>query len=131
MLISLYTLPNCAASNQTRMALKHAGIAFTERSAADQSPLEAPVVALIVDRHIVAWRGHRADMIDLLADLISDGPVPPYGLRDLEEAEHAVLTRHQALSQVEAHQGHAEDFLDECGDQPLYRGQTVLDWLGY
>ena len=71
MLISLYTLPNCAASDETRAALTARGIAFTERSAADQSPLAAPVVATIVNHGIVAWRGHRPDLIDLLEDLVA------------------------------------------------------------
>ncbi|OZI46956.1 hypothetical protein [Bordetella genomosp. 5] len=131
MQISLYTLPNCEASKLTREAFLRAGIQFSERSAADQSPLEAPVVSTIVDRRIVAWRGHRADMIELLHALVSEGPVPAHGLSDLEEARHAVLTRHQALVQVEEHGAWPQSFLDECGDHALYRGSVVLDWLGY
>lgn len=131
MLISLYTLPNCEASELTRAAFLRAGIPFTERSAVDQSPLEAPVVSTIVDRHIVAWRGHRADMIDLLADLISDGPVLAHGLREREAAEEAVLTRFQVMQEIRDHQLSAEDFFADHGNHPLYRGRDLLNWLGY
>lgn len=131
MLISLYTLPNCDDSKQTRVALTSAGIAFTERSAADQSPLEAPVITMIVNNEIVAWRGHRPDLLELLADLIDVGPVTAHGLQDRDHARDAVLTRMQVNGQIEGHQVSVSDFFDECGNHPLYRGAVVLDWLGY
>lgn len=129
--IRLYTLLHCAACDDTRAALTARDIAFTERSAVDKAPGIVPVVTALVEGGIVAWSGHRPDMIDLLADLLNDGPVPPHGLRDLEAAENTVLTRQQVLDQVEQHQLNPQDFLDECGDAPLYRGAALLDWLGY
>lgn len=131
MLISLYTLPNCAESEQTRAALASHGIPFTERNAVDQSPLIAPVIATVVAGDIVAWRGHHPEFIELLADLVSQGPVPGHGLPYRELAEEAVVTRQQALVEVWGHQLDPQEFLKECGDQPLYRGKVLLDWLGY
>lgn len=130
-LISLYTLSNCAESEQTRQALVKHGISFSERSAADHSPPASPVVATIVKGQIVAWTGHRPDMIELLADLLDLGPVPEGGLAYLEQAEEAVLTRFQVLVEIENHQLNHQDFFGECGDHPLYRGSTLLNWLGY
>ncbi|MEE9937498.1 MAG: hypothetical protein PIQ35_27445 [Achromobacter xylosoxidans] len=131
MLVSLYTLPRCAASDEARRALTSRGIAFTERSAADQSPSVSPVIATVVDGHLVAWHGHYPDLLDLLADLISEGPVQAHGLLTRNEACEAVLTRQQVLAQVEKHYLYPQQFLDECGDHPLYRGAVLMDWLGY
>ncbi|WYX27702.1 hypothetical protein WJ976_19300 [Achromobacter denitrificans] len=131
MLISLYTLPQCTESAQTRQALVNLGIAFTERSAADHSPQVSPVLATIINNGIVAWTGHQPAMIDLLADLIDAGPVEAGGLAYLEQAEDAVLTRFQVLVEIENQQLNHQDFFDDCGDHPLYRGSALLNWLGY
>lgn len=131
MLVSLYTLPNCTASDEARNALTGRGIAFTERSAADQSPPVSPVIASVVDGHVVSWHGHFPELLELLADLIDEGPVLAHGLLSRDEACNAVLTRQQALEQVEKHYLYPQQFLDECGDQPLYRGVVLMDWLGY
>ncbi|WLW63597.1 hypothetical protein RA224_09300 [Achromobacter aegrifaciens] len=130
-LVSLYTLSNCAESEQTRQALVNLGISFLQRSAADLSRPASPLVAAIVNGHSVAWRGHRPDMIELLADLLELGPVAEGGLADLEQADEAVLTRLQVLGEIDRHQLDHQDFYDDCGDHPLYRGSALLNWLGY
>jgi len=129
--ISLYTLPNCIEADETRAALVAHGLTFTERSAQDQSPPTSPVVALVVQGEMVAWTGHRPDLIDLLADLIAYGPVPRSGLGDREQADDAIITRLQAIAQIERHQLKAGEFFAEFGNHPLYRGAPLLDWLGY
>jgi len=129
--ISLYTLPNCIEADETRAALSAHGLTFTERSAQDQSPPTSPVVALVVQGEMVAWTGHRPDLIDLLADLIAYGPVPRSGLGDRELADDAIITRLQAIAQIERHQLNAGEFFAEFGNHPLYRGASLLDWLGY
>lgn len=129
--ISLYTLSNCIEADETRAALAAHGLTFTERSAEDHSPPTSPVVALVVQGEVVAWTGHRPDLIDLLADLLDYGPVPRGGLADREQADDAILTRMQTIAQIEQHHLNVGDFFAEFGNQPLYRGALVLAWLGY
>lgn len=131
MLVSLYTLPNCEESELTRKALRSLGIPFTERSAADTSPPFSPVVAMVVNSECIGWHGHQPELLELLADLLADGPIPFHGLTDFEQAESAVLTRKQAADQIEAHGLYVPDFFRDCGEQPLYRGSVLLNWLGY
>ena len=138
MLISLYTLPNCEASELTRAAFLRAGIPFTERSAMDYAPAlarkgfdSAPVVTVAVENELVAWEGHRPDLIELLADLMDTGPVAADGLRERDAADEAVLTRLQVMQEIRDHQLSAEDFFAEHGNHPLYRGRDLLNWLGY
>lgn len=138
MLISLYTQPNCAASNLTREAFQRAVFPFSERSAMDYAPAlaregfdSAPVVTVAVENELVAWEGHRPDLLELLADLMDTGPVAADGLRDRDAADEAVLTRLQTMQEIRDHQLNAEDFFADCGNEPLYRGRDLLNWLGY
>ena len=81
----------------------------------------------------IATRAHEAVglLIELLADLMDTGPVAADGLRERDAADEAVLTRLQAMQEIRNHQLSAEDFFADCGNQPLYRGRDLLNWLGY
>ena len=50
-----------------------------------------------------------------------------------EEAVEATVTREEARREIARHDidGTFNDFLAEVGDRAEYRGQEVLDWLGY
>lgn len=136
--ITLYTNSGNAECALTKAALADRGIEFTELNAADYAQAlaakgydSAPVLAIAVESELVAWQGHRLDLVELLADLIATGPVSAAGLRDRDEAEEAVLTRKQVMQEIGRHQVDAEDFLADHGDHPLYRGAVLLGWLGY
>jgi glutaredoxin len=138
MLVTLYTSPECAQCALTKAALADCGIAFTERSAADYAQAlaakgydTAPVLAVSMENELIAWHGHRPDMIELLADLFDLGPVSARGLRDRESADEAVVTRIQVMEEIGRHQLNAQEFFADCGNHPLYRGHVLLEWLGY
>jgi len=122
----------------TKAALVERGIEFTERNATEYAHALttkgfdiAPVLTVAVENELIAWQGHQIDLIDLLADLIDLGPVSVDGPREREAAEEAVLTHIQAIEEVLAHQLNVQEFFDDCGNHPLYRGRVLLDWLGY
>lgn len=48
-----------------------------------------------------------------------------------EEACEATVTAAQACREVERHGLSFADFQSECGVAEMYRGEMVLDWLGY
>lgn len=136
--VVLYTHLACVQCELSKDELAARGIEFTERSAADFAQAlaakgydTAPVLAVAVENELVAWQGHRPDLIELLADLMDLGPVSVHGLRDRETANDAVLTRIQVMEEIGKHQLDAQDFFADCGNQPLYRGHALLDWLGY
>lgn len=136
--VVLYTQLACAQCELTKTTLAARGIEFTERSRVDfASALAgkgfslAPVLTFAVENELIAWEGHRADLIELLADLMDTGVVPVDGLRDRDAAEEAVLTRFQVMQEIRDHQLSAEDFFADHSNQPLYRGRDLLNWLGY
>lgn len=136
--VVLYTHLACIQSELSKSALSMRGIEFTERSGVDYASALArkgfgfaPVLSVAIENELVAWEGHRADLIELLADLLDTGVVPADGLRDIHDAEEAVLTRLQVIQEIRAHQLSAEEFFADHGNHPLYRGSVVLDWLGY
>ena len=47
------------------------------------------------------------------------------------EAMIAVVTRAEALREVQAHDASQAEFLREMGDHEEYHGGEVLRWLGY
>lgn len=57
--------------------------------------------------------------------------IPQGGYDNYEYACEAILTREEALAQVRQHQVSVDEFLQDVGDKPYYRGKEVLDWLGY
>lgn len=136
--IVIYTVRGGAECALTKAALAQRGLQYAERSAMDYAPALArkgfdfaPVVTVAVENELVAWTGHRPDMIELLADLMDTGLVDADGLRDREAADEAVLTQFQVMQEIRDHQASAEDFFADQGDQPLYRGRDLLNWLGY
>lgn len=136
--IVLYTVLGGAECALTKAALAQRGLQYAECSAMDYGTALArngfdfaPVVTVAVENEFVAWTGHRPDLIELLADLLDTGVVDADGLRDRETAEEAVLTRLQVVLQLRDHQANAQDFFADHGDQPLYRGRDLLNWLGY
>ncbi|MGE8449369.1 MAG: hypothetical protein ACN6OP_01865 [Pseudomonadales bacterium] len=136
--VVLYTHLACAQCELSKDDLAARGIEFTERSAADFAQAlaakgydTAPVLAVAIENELVAWTGHRPDMIELLADLLDTGPVAADGLRESDAAEEAVLTRLQVMQEIRDHQLSAEDFFTDNGNHPLYRGRDLLNWLGY
>ncbi|WP_217618851.1 hypothetical protein [Achromobacter sp. GbtcB20] len=138
MAIVLYTVLGGAECALTKAALAQRGLQYAERSAMDYAPALArkgydlaPVVTVAVENELIAWTGHRPDLIELLADLLDTGLVDADGLRERDAAEEAVLTRFQVVLQLRDHQANAQDFFAEHGDQPLYRGRDLLNWLGY
>jgi parvulin-like peptidyl-prolyl isomerase len=50
---------------------------------------------------------------------------------DYEEACEAIVSRKMAQREIEKHSADFADFIAEYGDKPSYKGQDVLDWLGY
>lgn len=50
---------------------------------------------------------------------------------DYEDACEATATREEARREIESHSCSFEEFVRDAGDQPTYRGSTVLNWLGY
>ncbi|KRA01284.1 hypothetical protein [Achromobacter sp. Root565] len=138
MAIVLYTVLGGAECALTKAALAQRGLQYAERSAMDYAPALArkgydfaPVVTVAVENELIAWTGHRPDLIELLADLLDTGLVDADGLRERDAAEEAVLTRFQVVLQLRDHQANAQEFFAEHGDQPLYRGRDLLNWLGY
>lgn len=136
--ITLYITPECAQCELTKAALADRGIGFTARSAAEYAHVlaekgydTAPVLAVAIENELVAWQGHRPDMIELLADLFDLGPVSARGLRERESADEAVVTRIQVMEEIGRHQLNAQEFFADCGNHPLYRGHVLLEWLGY
>ena len=136
--VVLYTHLACAQCELSKDDLAARGIEFTELSAADFAQAlaakgydTAPVLAVAIENELVAWTGHRPDMIELLADLLDTGPVAADGLRESDAAEEAVLTRLQVMHEIRDHQLSAEDFFTDNGTHPLYRGRDLLNWLGY
>lgn len=47
------------------------------------------------------------------------------------EACEATVTKSEAIAEIEAHSASVSEFLTDCGDNPKYKGQTILSWLGY
>ena len=136
--VVLYTHLACVQCELSKDDLAARGIDFTERSAADFAQAlaakgydTAPVLAAAIENELVAWQGHRPDMIELLADLFDLGPVSARGLRDRESADEAVVTRIQVMEEIGRHQLNAQEFFADCGNHPLYRGHVLLEWLGY
>ena len=136
--IVIYTVLGGAECALTKAALAQRGLQYAERSAMDYAPALArkgfdfaPVVTVAIENELLAWTGHRPDLIELLADLMDTGLVDADGLRDRDTAEEAVLTRFQVVLELRDHQANAQEFFAEHGDQPLYRGRDLLNWLGY
>ena len=50
---------------------------------------------------------------------------------DYDEACEAMVTRAEAKAEIQNHGAEFYRFVRECGDCGEYRGQVVLDWLGY
>lgn len=49
-----------------------------------------------------------------------------------EDACEAIVTRTEAAMEIRAHGLDPEDFFEEAGSHRFaYRGEEVLDWLGY
>ncbi|CAO3958582.1 hypothetical protein [Achromobacter mucicolens] len=138
MAIVLYTVLGGAECALTKAALAQRGLQYAERSAMDYAPALArkgldfaPVVTVAIENELIAWTGHRPDLIELLADLLDTGLVDADGLRERDAAEEAVLTRFQVVQEIGGHQLSADDFFADNGDHPLYRGRDLLNWLGY
>lgn len=138
MCITIYANPDQPTSTATVQQFINAGLGVSvyspQRDAekVQQAGIQVfPSVVACTTVGRFVWEGHRPDLIEMLADVFETGLVPAEGLHDQGAAEEAVLTRAQALSEIRDHQIDPTDFLAECGDQPLYRGKTVLDWLGY
>ncbi|KAG1434883.1 hypothetical protein G6F57_021382 [Rhizopus arrhizus] len=136
--VVLYTHLACVQCELSKDTLAERGIEFTERSAADFAQAlsakgydTAPVLFVAIENELVAWQGHRPDLIELLADLMDLGPVPAHGLHLEEDAAEAVLTRMQVLEEIHRHQLDTADFFADHGNHPLYRGRVLLEWLGY
>lgn len=135
--ITVYANSNREPSAKTIEEMSRRGLRFSIVSSQNLASVKAarvtqfPTVSAITAAGRVRWDGHHPDYIQMLADLISDGPIPRGGLSDYETATQVVLTREQALQEVVEHQLSTDEFLADCGDAPLYRGSKVLDWLGY
>ncbi|AZS77386.1 MAG: hypothetical protein E2591_30455 [Achromobacter sp.] len=136
--VVLYTHLACAQCELSKNDLAERGIEFCECSAAHFAQAlsakgydSAPVLAVAIENELVAWQGHRPDMIELLADLFDLGTVSAEGLRDRGSADEAVLTRIQVMEEIGRHQLNAQEFFADCGNHPLYRGRVLLEWLGY
>ncbi|MCH1986481.1 hypothetical protein L7Q78_05845 [Achromobacter xylosoxidans] len=136
--VVLYIRPACAQSDLSKVALTDRGIKFTLRSATEYAAAlsvkgfsSAPVLTVTVENELIAWEGHRPELIEMLADLMDTGPVGAHGLRDRDAAEDAVLTRFQIMQEIRDHQLSAEGFFADHGNLPLYRGRDLLNWLGY
>lgn len=50
---------------------------------------------------------------------------------DLQSAMEATVTRQQAQREIAKHAAEWSEFVAEYGDHDLYKGETVLGWLGY
>tara|TARA_R100000805_G_scaffold18862_1_gene25490 strand:+ start:4440 stop:4595 length:156 start_codon:yes stop_codon:yes gene_type:complete len=48
-----------------------------------------------------------------------------------EEACEAVVSKSIVIRELKQHGFTFSEFSRDCGDFPEYRGQIVLDWLGY
>ena len=48
-----------------------------------------------------------------------------------EDALEITLTALQAKREVEKHNLSFSDFINEVGDKESYKGEKVLNWLGY
>lgn len=136
--VVLYIRPACAESDLSRVALADHGIKFTLRSAKEYAAAlsakgfcSAPVLTVAVESELIAWEGHRPELIEMLADLMDTGPVAAHGLSERDAAEEAVLTRFQVMQEISDHQLSAEGFFADHGNHPLYRGRDLLNWLGY
>lgn len=137
MCITIYTHPELPESNATVQQFIDAGLGITvycpqrnPDAVRGAGVVRFPTVHAKTVEGDFHWVGHRPDLIAMLADLLAVGQVTA-AIDNYDDAADAVLTRQQALREIRDHQLNVEDFLAQCGDQPLYRGQAVLDWLGY
>jgi len=121
----------CAQSAATKAMLSRLGICVVERHWRPDEQDTAPIVSIELGIETVTWHGHQPDCIAMLAELCEMGSVPAHGLGSLEEEHDAILTRGQVVMEIERHGADAGEFFSECGEQPLYRGETILNWLGY
>lgn len=47
------------------------------------------------------------------------------------EALEVTVSKKEAQREIEKHQLLWDDFIEECGDCEEYKGDTILNWLGY
>jgi len=52
-------------------------------------------------------------------------------IMQLEDALECTVTRKEAIAEIMKHDLPADEFFDDVGDRPEYRGSEVLLWLGY
>ena len=52
-------------------------------------------------------------------------------MMQLEDALECTVTRKEAIAEIMKHDFPIEEFFDDVGDRPEYRGSEVLLWLGY
>ncbi|ALM83110.1 hypothetical protein [Bordetella sp. N] len=124
MFINLYIHPRSVESQKTLNALTRHLIPFVTHWSDDPEP----VVDVSTPDDTIVWRGHRPDLIELLADL--DDVVPARAVaRAAMRGAADVLTRAQAHARITGAAMSLQAFFDECGDQPLYRGATLFWWL--
>mgnify|MGYP005832028149 CR=1 FL=1 len=50
---------------------------------------------------------------------------------NFEDALQLTVTRKDAIREIEKHGCDPEEFFQEVGDRPTYKGKTILYWLGY
>lgn len=50
---------------------------------------------------------------------------------DYYEACEAIVTKQDAIDEVERHRANVSDFLNDVGNKEEYKGSEVLYWLGY
>ncbi len=136
MCITIYTNPEQPESNATVQQFIDAGLGVTvycpQRNAEAVRAAGINQFPTVVARTVEGdfrWAGHRPDLIAMLADLLAVGQVVS-GIDNYDDAAEAVLTRQQAAREIRDHQLNPNEFFAERGDQPLYRGKAVLDWLG-
>jgi hypothetical protein len=48
-----------------------------------------------------------------------------------DEAVQAEVSAKAAMREVAKHGCEWAEFVQDCGDKAIYKGQEVLDWLGY
>ena len=50
---------------------------------------------------------------------------------NLEEAMDSTVTYDEAVSEIQKHSCSVDEFIQEVGTKPEYKGSQVLHWLGY
>mgnify|MGYP003137949686 FL=1 len=50
---------------------------------------------------------------------------------DFEDALTLDVTRQDAIREIEKHGCDPDEFFAEVGDREIYKGSTILYWLGY